>query len=192
MLSETQVKKSSIALIDRLKNLDSLPAIAYKLMYPETGKGWTKEQTEKAIARYLMFLALKHLHPNVEIVPSDEIDRVWHTHILDTQKYAADCQQIFGSFLHHFPYFGIRNEADRQNLNATFARTQTLFKEHFGVSLERSSVCVLPHKGKAQPSVCVLPKPSVCILSTNVDPSRPCVNINLDSYFPTEIEIGQF
>ena len=190
MLTKKQVEKSStLALIDRLKNLNSLPAIAYKLMYPETGKGWTKEQTEKAIAHYVMFMALKHEYPNVEIVPSEEIDRVWHHHILDTQNYGADCQQVFGSFIHHFPYFGIRSEADRQNLNTTFARTQALFKEHFGVSLSESSVCVLPNKGKAQPSVCVLPRPSVCILSTNIDPSRPCANVNLDSYFPTEIEI---
>lgn len=178
MLTKKQVEKSStLALINRLKNLDSLSAIAHKLQY----EGWTKKQTEKAIARYLMFLALKHLHPDVEIVPNDEIDRVWHTHILDTQKYAADCQQIFGSFLHHFPYFGIRGEGDRQNLNATFARTQALFKEHFGVSFSGSSVCVIPHnKEQIQPSVCVIP--------TNVDLSRPRVDLDLDSYFPTEVK----
>lgn len=28
---------------------------------------------------------------------------MWHAHILFTQKYAADCDRIFGSFLHHFP-----------------------------------------------------------------------------------------
>lgn len=124
MLIEKQSKKTpTIALIDCLKNLDRLCAIAYKLMYPETGKGWTKEPTESAIARYLMFLAFKALHPDLEIVPSEDIDRVWHTHILDTQKYAANCQQVFGKFLHHFPYFGIRNQIDRQNLNVAFNRT---------------------------------------------------------------------
>ena len=171
MLTKKQVEKSTTtALIDRLKNLDSLQAIAYKLMYPETGEGWTKEQTEQHIAYYTMFLTLKHLHPHVEIVPSDEIDRVWHTHILDTQKYASDCQQVFGSFLHHFPYFGIRGEVDRQNLNVAFDRTQELFKEHFGISLKRSSVCVIP-------------KPSVCVIPNSID-FRPHVEIDLNSYFP--------
>lgn len=189
MLTKTQVKKSStLASIDRLKKLDSLSAIAYKLMYPETGEGWTKKQTENAIARYLMFLALKHLHPDLEIVPNDEIDRVWHTHILDTQRYAADCQEIFGSFLHHFPYFGIRSKGDRQNLNVSFSRTQALFKEHFGVLLDKSTVCVIPNREEVKPSVCVIPKPSVCVIPNSINDSRPRVDIDLDSYFPTEIK----
>lgn len=186
MLTKKQVEKSStLALINRLKNLDSLPAIASKLQY----EGWTKKQTENAIANYIGFLALKQQYPNMEIVPSEEIDRVWHTHILDTQNYGSDCQKAFGKFIHHFPYFGIRGEGDRQNLEAAFARTQALFKEHFGVSLSGSSVCVIPHnKEQIQPSVCVIPKPSVCVIPTNFNTSRPRVDLDLDSYFPTEVK----
>ena len=185
---KTRVKKSSIALVDRLKKLDSLPAIAYKLINPEQGQGWTKEQTELAIANYIRFLVLKHEYPNAEIVPSQEIDRVWHLHILDTLNYAADCQAVFGQFIHHFPYFGIRGKSDRASLETAFARTQTLFKEHFGVSLERSSVCVIPNKKEQiQPSVCVIPKASVCVIPSNIDTFRPRVDIDLDSYFSTEV-----
>ena len=181
MLTEKQVKKTTLNLIDRLKNLESLRAIAYKLINPEEGEGWTKKQTEAAIANYLRFLLLKREYPNAEIVPSQEIDRVWHLHILDTLNYAADCQAVFGQFIHHFPYFGIRGKGDRASLEATFTRTQALFKEHFSVSLGRSSVCVIPHKKEqVQPSVCVIP--------SNVDTFRPRVDIDLDSYFPTEFK----
>ena len=104
MLIEKQVEKtttSALTFISRLKQRE-WGAIAHKLMYPETGKGWTIEKTQQAIADYLKFLTLRHLYPALEIVPSEEIDRVWHTHILDTQKYAVDCQQVFGSFLYQF------------------------------------------------------------------------------------------
>lgn len=42
---------------------------------------------------------------------------------------------LFGRFIHHFPYFGIRNEGDRQQLNAAFSQTQALFKQHFDITL---------------------------------------------------------
>ena len=188
MLITKQVEKTTIFnSLDRLKKLD-WGDIAYKLMYPDSGQGWTKEQTERAIANYLRFLAFKHQYPNVEIVPSEEIDKVWHTHILDTLKYAADCQAVFGRFIHHFPYFGIRGKSDRQNLEAAFVRTQAIFKEYFGVSLDGSSVCIIPSKQPVKPSVCIIPKSSVCIIPHEDTNSRPRADIDLDSYLATAIE----
>lgn len=113
-----------------IKALDLGP-IAYNLMQG-SGGGWTREQTTRAIARYLMFLCLIYLYPNRPVVPTPEIDAVWHQHILDTSKYAADCQQLFGRFVHHFPYFGRRGQGDRASLQAAFAETQALFEERFG------------------------------------------------------------
>lgn len=114
----------------KLNSLDLGP-IAYKLVMA----GWTQQQTTRAIAKYIAFLLLVYLYPNSQLVPTKEIDVVWHNHILDTSKYTKDCQLLFGHFLHHFPYFGVRGETDRQNLNLAFARTKTLFQEHFGEEL---------------------------------------------------------
>jgi hypothetical protein len=47
-------------------------------------------------------------------------------------KYAQDCQMLFGYFVHHFPYFGLRGESDRHNWQAAVEQTQVLFQEHFG------------------------------------------------------------
>jgi hypothetical protein len=44
------------------------------------------------------------------------VDEIWHQHILDTHAYHRDCDAIFGSYLHHFPYFGMRGDADAQAL----------------------------------------------------------------------------
>jgi hypothetical protein len=177
-----QVENNSIlSVVRKLKNLNWEP-IAYKLMYPESGQGWTKEQTGRAIALYIMFLALKHQHPHVAIVPSQNIDRVWHTHILDTEKYAQDCQQVFGCVLHHFPYFGLRGEEDKQNLQTSFSLTQSLFLEHFNILMTDES-----KDESNKPSICILQtsypvQPSICIMQENVCQSRPGIAIDLDSF----------
>ena len=111
----------------KLKTLDWGP-IAFQL----NRDGRNYQQVQQAIAQYLMFLLLVYLHPNIKIVPTKEIDVVWHYHILDTSKYESDCQRLFGRFLHHFPYFGLRGELDRQNLDAAFAQTSVLFQQYFG------------------------------------------------------------
>lgn len=114
-----------------LEQLDLEP-IAYKLMHSSASKAWTQEETKQAIAEYLQFLSLIHLYPNLPLVPTQVIDEVWHHHILDTRKYVRDCQMLFGHFVHHFPYFGLRGEADRQNWQMACQQTQELFQKHFG------------------------------------------------------------
>lgn len=75
-------------------------------------------------------------HPGESIIPHKEVDEVWHMHILDTRKYAADCENIFGHFLHHFPYFGMRGAHDRDDLEKAFARSQKMMLEELGVWLQ--------------------------------------------------------
>lgn len=77
-----------------------------------------------------MFLFLTFLYPTISIVPTKNIDAFWHTHILDTALYAIHCDILFGKFLHHFPYFGVRGEQDKANLNAAFEVTKSLFVKH--------------------------------------------------------------
>jgi hypothetical protein len=97
-----------------------------KLCHSE-GEGWSNEKAREAIHKYKQWLYLKLHNPNTDIVPSKLIDEVWHYHILDTRAYAQDCQHVFGKFLHHFPYFGIRGEDDAEKLRIAFAESQQLF-----------------------------------------------------------------
>ncbi len=122
--------------IRKLTQLD-LGSIAYRLIDSNEEK-WNIQQTKQAISHYLMFLLLIYLYPNSQIVPNQEIDRVWHYHILDTMKYAQDCEILFGRFIHHFPYFGKRGKIDRDNLQTAFEQTKVLFQEHFGTTMEIS------------------------------------------------------
>jgi hypothetical protein len=116
--------------LEKLNRID-FGAIAFKLMNPDDKAGWTIEQTTAAIEEYRRFLLLSYLYPERTIVPSQTVDRVWHEHILDTQKYQADCLEVFGYFLHHYPYFGMIDDADKQASEAAFADTCQLWKRHF-------------------------------------------------------------
>jgi hypothetical protein len=120
------------AFLERLSAIDFGP-IAFKLMHPEDVEGWSLERVTRAVELYRRFLFLNYLYPDRPIVPSREIDQVWHTHILDTAKYREDCDILFGHFMDHWPYFGLRDADERQQLNDAFRETQALFELHFGM-----------------------------------------------------------
>lgn len=96
-------------------------------------KGWTREYCEEVESLYRKFLALNIRYPDKKICPSGPIDDFWHAHILDTRAYSVDCDFLFGQFLHHFPYFGMRGPEDRANPETAFEDSLNLFVLHFGV-----------------------------------------------------------
>ena len=147
----------SLNFLQKLKQLD-LGAIAYKLMHPEQGKGWTKKQATRALLRYMMFLFLLHLYPNQNIIPTVEIDQVWHHHILsDVDKYIQDCEMLFGRLLNHASY--PQSEDDINTWQASFSQTQELFQQHFDLQLltegkqSKPARCQPPINDKKQHSV---------------------------------------
>ncbi len=113
-----------------LDDLDLEP-IMVKAIDDEEGLGWSLDFTKEVATEYKKFLALCILRPDAPIVPSTFVDDFWHLHILDTQKYAEDCAKFVGSFLHHFPYFGMRGDADRANLDNAWVGTLKLYRESF-------------------------------------------------------------
>jgi len=117
-----------------IQNLNLEP-IQYKMMDEEEGEGWSKAKTFEIAFQYRNFLILKVLYPKKTISPTRDIDKMWHYHILDTSKYMLDCQNIFGNYLHHFPYLGMRGEKDRVALTVCFEDTKQLFLHHFGVEM---------------------------------------------------------
>ena len=114
-------------------NLDLEP-IKFSLTQREDGPNWSLNKAETLEVWYRRFLYLSSIYNNKVIVPSKDIDMFWHTHILDTQKYMLDCENLFGRYIHHFPYFGMRDEKDRNHLKKSFYETEELFLLHFGES----------------------------------------------------------
>lgn len=109
----------------------NLEAIVIKVIDKEEGVGWSFNYALKVCDEYRKFLVLCLQNPNIAIVPSTQIDDFWHFHILDTQKYAQDCEQCFGYFLHHFPYFGMRDKQDERNLKSAWEQTKVLYNSEF-------------------------------------------------------------
>lgn len=102
--------------------------------------GWTTEFCQEVEDLYRKFLALNMRYPDKKICPTGPIDEYWHAHILDTRAYARDCETLFGEFLHHFPYFGMRGPEDRDNLEAAFEKSLDLFVTHFGIDLTAGDI----------------------------------------------------
>lgn len=123
---------------DTLKRVHSLDLgmISMKLMDPEEGQGWSRKYCDRVAEEYRRYLTLNRLYSERAIVPSKPVDAFWHGHILDTQAYASDCERLFGSFLHHYPYFGMRGDADAVALGAAYDETLQLYERHFGLPPE--------------------------------------------------------
>jgi hypothetical protein len=115
--------------LDRVNQLDF--TMLKRKMIEE--QNWTSEFCEEVESLYRRFLALNARYPNGKICPTGPIDAFWHAHILDTRAYARDCEIVFGEYLHHFPYFGMRGPDDRAALEDAFRESVEMFIVHFGI-----------------------------------------------------------
>ncbi|CAN5672321.1 hypothetical protein BH10BDE1_BH10BDE1_16530 [soil metagenome] len=98
----------------------------------DSGYGWSREDAAEISELYRAFLFLCASYPNEIIVPPREVDDLWHLHILDTRKYIADCDFIFGAYLHHYPYAGLSLSNVESSQEAEHKeRTLALMQKHF-------------------------------------------------------------
>ena len=143
----TELSSAQAAVAELIDALDLEPVVV-KLMCPEPGpQVMTLADADQHIALYRAFLKLCAWYPGESIVPSRAIDQAWHTHILDTGKYAADCDAVFGAFLNHFPYLGMRGPDDVTAWHAAYDRTRDLFRAHFGTGLPAGQAAGTCHNG---------------------------------------------
>lgn len=117
--------------INAITDLD-LDPVKVKLMHRESGEGWTLEKANAVESEYRRFLILMKLYPSAAASPQFDVDIFWHYHILDTLKYAIDCQAIYGYFLHHFPYLGLRGEDDETAHQQHGEQMKRLYETTFG------------------------------------------------------------
>lgn len=130
-MDTSSLNKAHDQIIAKIEALDLAP-IKFKLMDAEEGEGWSRDYADRIELEYKRFLMLLVKHPDASIAPTKAVDKFWHGHILDTLKYAEDCHNVFGYFLHHFPYFGMRGSEDAANLAAAADNMHRLYQEEFG------------------------------------------------------------
>jgi hypothetical protein len=123
---------SDSALRDAIERVNQLDFTMLRQKLIEEN-GWTSEFCDDVESLYRKFLALNARYPDRKICPTGPIDTFWHSHILDTRAYARDCELVFGNFLHHFPYFGMRGPEDQLALQEAFRSSVEMFILHFGV-----------------------------------------------------------
>ena len=118
--------------IENLIDSIDLVMVKKKLMEPDEGQGWSSAYVDFVETRYRCYLTMIAVQPDGQHVPCRDIDLFWHQHILDTRAYASDCERVFGEFIHHFPYLGMRGPDDAENLNSAFEKTKLFYAELFG------------------------------------------------------------
>ncbi|AFY34369.1 hypothetical protein Cal7507_3983 [Calothrix sp. PCC 7507] len=127
------------AFLDQMEVID-WQAIFQRLINSDEGEKLSSTQAAIAIWRYQLFLYLIQKYPHVKMVPNQEIDAVLHVHIANNHKFATDGQKLFSTHLQHVSEFGLKGEAERQEWLWTFARTQTLFEQNFGIGAMGNSI----------------------------------------------------
>ncbi|MFM9988013.1 glycine-rich domain-containing protein [Flavobacterium sp.] len=91
--------------------------------------GWTIEYSLRAIVEYKKFIFLLTIS-NHPLTPSDQVDQVWHLHLLYTQSYWEDlCENVLKRKIHHGPTKGGDNEKDK--FTDWYEKTKALYLETF-------------------------------------------------------------
>jgi hypothetical protein len=129
--------------------------IKAKLLHRHRG-AMTSEAVAHAEAGYRQFLKLAAKYPDAPVVPNETVDEFWHMHILDTQRYAADCERIFGYIVHHNPYMGIDGEEDEARLLEAAERSDALFAREFGEAAH-AAYCIRPMAEASSAAYCIRP-----------------------------------
>ena len=99
--------------------------------YMQKQLGFTIETTHFAETLYRQFLALKLKYKDKAISPPQLADHFWHAHMIHSKKYMADCDALFGSYLHHTP-----GEEDTTQWNSSVS----LYMQEFGVNLQNAQL----------------------------------------------------
>lgn len=97
------------------------------MAHVQADTGLSDADIERAEDLYRKFLTLHHELPNAPLVPPRLVDEVWHAHITFTRQYAADCELLFGEFMHHNP--------DVADADEMYKDTVVVYSNRFNVNL---------------------------------------------------------
>lgn len=89
---------------------------------------WAVEYAIRAVFEYKKFIFLVSIS-SIPLTPSDQVDQVWHLHLLYTKSYWIDlCKDILGKDIHHGPTKG---SAEKQRFKDQYVKTLELYKSVF-------------------------------------------------------------
>lgn len=90
---------------------------------------WTLDYTLKAIEEYKKFIFLICVS-NQSLTPSDQVDQVWHLHLIYTYSYWVEfCGETLGRQIHHGPTKG--GNLEREKYSKLYRNTLELYELNF-------------------------------------------------------------
>lgn len=128
-------EKKDLAKWELIQALD-LSKVKEKLK-SKKGFWWKwKNDVNKIELQYKQFLYTAAINPEEIVVPfSQDMDDLWHEHILDTSKYEKDCMAIFGKIFHHNPHLPV---GSKEQVKA-YTKTKEMYKEAFAEKAKSKS-----------------------------------------------------
>lgn len=89
---------------------------------------WTADHCRKVVAEYERFLQLKASNHLLPLSASDDIDKLWHFHILCTESYYNYCTNKYGKFIHH----NLVDSSDQAQRQQRLINTNNCYRNTFG------------------------------------------------------------
>lgn len=98
--------------------------------------GWDELYCRRVLKAYRQFLLIKEKKKDwnaVLLLPSVDVNEMWHQHILDVNNYIHDCMLLCGHVLGHNPDTKLSDEKDSSNKknDSRYARTKMALEEYF-------------------------------------------------------------
>ena len=91
--------------------------------------GWSMSFAARAITEYRRFLYLAVVAGH-QVSPSDQVDQVWHLHLLYTESYWNGlCRDVLGMPLHHQPTAG--GTSERAKFDDWYRKTLVSYRRVF-------------------------------------------------------------
>lgn len=90
--------------------------------------GWDLPYAIRAVNEYKKFMFLISLGKG-PLTPSDQVDQVWHLHLLYTQSYWEEFREVLGTTIHHGPTKGGGEE--KAKYDDLYGRTFDAYREIF-------------------------------------------------------------
>ncbi len=98
---------------------------------------WVPKDCDLVEIRYKRFLFLSVVM-NGEAVPVEDVDKMWHMHILsDTEGYMCECKKAVGYVLHHRVDLSIEIKQETPDHKVRFQRTKIKYEEIFGEQYDK-------------------------------------------------------
>ncbi len=92
--------------------------------------GWTLAFALQAVEEYKKFMYLICIAPH-PLTPSDQIDQVWHLHLIYTRSYWNEfCKTVLEQEVHHGPTKGGKKEGEK--FSGWYEKTKEFYHREFG------------------------------------------------------------